>query len=696
MKLRLSLTLLVISIFLANIAKAQTDSAHYDLGRIQVNKDFTQSITVKASDIERYQFNYITDALKVYFYGTFTNSSSVVYVIDGNIVNDVNAYSILDVEEITLVQNAIGQVSGASPGQQLVLIKTRRGGAGKQGIVASDQTSLVNARNNNNYKPASNQSGIYDQVYAGAYKNYTNGDIGVSANFLHDVSPQDLSGTYTSSDPFHYSQFRLNAYADAMLWKGTTLSFGANYSPQVNNEAFTLYQAGTFTDVNFNTAMHESQHLSNTNIALRSHIVAGLTNTLSAGYNHYNDFGQDVSNEMVSNQGSNPQSSHTYVEWEQLEHTLMIKDNLVYHLATGNWNIDPSLNFMYRHVRDTLGETETAYQDTVGGRLIFGQSQFATYNLSLLTPSVDVYYKNIFNIQGGFTGILNKENFGPNFPVSRLLPFVSASLNISEWAQLQAVKLRVFASFSRQNEFLDDPFVSLEAFALQGFDNPAGTFSTTSYPIGASNYNTGKAYNNYQAGLLLDLLKNFNLSYNFRENYNWILAEYAIPQGPNGSAVEYFFQDAKGMTQTFALHYNLRIRSFNWMTGLTATTSKLQLVNPDPNNTANTYLATGHHWTGGFTNRLTWHDFFAGLDVLYQLGQRPYSLENWQPTLVGYVPPSNNNSFSLQNLYLGKKLKIDGLKYAEVYLDTRNILQNKSSDITDERRFYGFGFKVSW
>ena len=67
----------IVSLFLLNTAKAQTDTTHYDLGRILVKKNFTQGITVKASDLERYQFNYITDALKVFFYGTFTNSSSV-------------------------------------------------------------------------------------------------------------------------------------------------------------------------------------------------------------------------------------------------------------------------------------------------------------------------------------------------------------------------------------------------------------------------------------------------------------------------------------------------------------------------------------------------------------------------------------------------------------------------------------------
>ena len=64
------------------------------------------------------------------------------------------------------------------------------------------------------------------------------------------------------------------------------------------------------------------------------------------------------------------------------------------------------------------------------------------------------------------------------------------------------------------------------------------------------------------------------------------------------------------------------------------------------------------------------------------------------PGITGYIAPSNINSFSLQNVYVGTQLKITRVKYAEVFANGRNILQNKTSDITDNRRFFGFGFKV--
>jgi len=691
----------IASLLVFNTAKAQTDSTHYDLGRISVNKNFTQSITVKASDIERYPFSNISDAINVFFNGTFThsstNSTSVVYVIDGNIVSDVNAYSIQDVDEITLVQSALGQVSGGAPAQQMILIKTRRRGPGSQGIIASGQTSLVNARNNHNYSGADKPTGAYEQAYAGAYKNYTNADIGISADYLHDAYPQVLPNMYTYTNPFHFNRVKLNAYADARLWHGTSLSFGANYAPQVTNEAFLFNESTTNSQLQFTSRSHASQHIFNTNVTLNSHIVAGLTNIFSGGYNNYHYNEGDTYHDYFTEPGAGySYTTHTNISAYQQANTWLLKDNLAYHQQIGDWNIDPSVNFTYRHLKDTLNYQQLIYLDSLSnpGQANAAYSK-AIFKLSLLTPSLNIYYKNLFDIQGGFVAILNKENIGPNYPVQYVLPFLSASLNISEMAKLQVIKLSVFGSASRQNVFLNDPYVTLSGFELQGFSNATVPQFNQSVSIGFSNYNLYQAYNNYQAGFVLGLGKHFSVDYNFRKNYYATLVEFAIPAGVNGAQMEEFYEKTSAVAHRIGLSYIIRSGNLNWVTGLSATESKLQLANSAISPSANQYLDKGHRWTGGFTNRFAYHDYFAGLDILYQAGQRPYSLENWQPVDPNYVSPSNTNSFSLQNFYAGTRVKVNHLKYAEIYLNTRNILQNKSSDITDERRFYGLGFKLN-
>src|SRR4029077_14831106 len=112
---------------------------------------------------------------------------SIIYVIDGNIISDVNAYSIFDIEEVTLVQTSVAQVSGASPGQQMVLIKTRNHRPGKKGIEFNGQSSLVNLRDKASSTGRTSSNNVYDQYYVAAYRNYKKGDIGVSAEYQHDV-----------------------------------------------------------------------------------------------------------------------------------------------------------------------------------------------------------------------------------------------------------------------------------------------------------------------------------------------------------------------------------------------------------------------------------------------------------------------------------------------------------------------------
>jgi len=299
LKKTLTLTALIISLFTA--ANAQTDTSHYDLGRISVKKDFTQSVTVKGSDLERYQFSDLADAINVWFNGTYSNASTLVYVIDGNIIADVNAYSIYDIDEITLVQNALSQVSGVSPDQQMVLIKLKTNRPGKQGVEAAGQTSVINLRNPANNPISKTTSSFYDQYYVSGYKNFDKVHLGLSADYQRDVFPglsiQNSSvgtgtpniNTFSSFNPPNSNRFKINGFADATLWKGSTINIGVNYVPQVNSYTadFTstnAYSPGYIASVNDMGKL--SQHLFNTNLALKTSIVKGLSNTLSAAYSH--------------------------------------------------------------------------------------------------------------------------------------------------------------------------------------------------------------------------------------------------------------------------------------------------------------------------------------------------------------------------------------------------------------------------
>lgn len=699
----LILTAAIPALFLCMNAKAQTDTTHYDLGNVLIKKNFTQSITIKGSDLERYPFNDLTEAIRTFFYGTFTNSSSVIYVVDGNIINDVNAYSIYDIEEITLVQNAVAQVSGASPAQQMIVIKTRTHHANKEGVTVAGQTGLVNIFNANKVPNTKSTTNFYDQYYVGAYKNFTGVEAGLSADIQHDVYPGLLPGEIHPYSPFNFNRFKLNGYMNANLWKGSTLNIGVNYVPQPSNYSATI--SANYTPTESYQSVETSQvmqHLFNSTVRLRSNIVKGLTNTLSGTYNHYNYFENDSTSYSVSDP-TNPTYSLTRVKGFDMMHTLLIRDNLVYDKQLGDFSIEPALNFSYRKVKDSIYNGQmTTYSNN--GNLPGVNSQYSLqygqYKVYLLTPSMEFAYKDFFNLQGGLDILLNSnKDFAPAYKKHRFFPFITTSVDIGKWTDMSNVSLKIFGSFSKQNGLLDDDYATLEGFYLQGASSTQSTpvFTNGSYGYIYNYYDFYQPYNNYQAGAELGIFKHFTIDYSFEDHYNVVPVLLALPTAPNGVQFGTGFYNGKTITNRIGLNYDMHSGNFGWKTGLNATESKLQLVDKSTSYFADidsTYLGKGHRWTGGFTNRFTYGNFFAGIDVLYQFGERPYNLENALIGTTSYVAPSNKNSFAVQNLYIGSKFKVNKLKYAEVYFNSRNILQNYYSDITDLRRFYGLGFKL--
>src|SRR5882724_2865291 len=85
---------------------AQNDSSYFDLGVVRLQKKFAQYQSIKGADLEKMPFANLSEAINVWLYGVYSNSASLVYLVDGNIVPDVNAWSIYDIEEVVLVQSA--------------------------------------------------------------------------------------------------------------------------------------------------------------------------------------------------------------------------------------------------------------------------------------------------------------------------------------------------------------------------------------------------------------------------------------------------------------------------------------------------------------------------------------------------------------------------------------------------------------
>jgi hypothetical protein len=694
----------VIAILFFTKVNAQVDTTHFDLGRIQLKKDFTQSITVKGEDLQRMPFDNLADAINVWFYGGYTNTTNIVYVVDGNLVNDANAYSIYDIDEVTLVQSALTQIAGTSQQQQLILIKTKRAKTKGSGVTASGQANISSVYTNNipttpilnngvTEYPNTYQTGIkstttvYQQYYVSAYQNTGNMQFGASADYLTDGLPQIKNSAESNSQ--RINRLRLNGYFDAKVGR-SMLDVTAGYTPQTGKDVYDA--TSQYSD--YNGVTKQSDHLFNGTVKLTTNIFAGLVNVIHADYNNYR--GDDNGTALTINTYTTPENYIT--KTTNYSHTIIAYDNLSYDAKFGDWGLEPAVNLNFRSFKDSTftGNYNYVNNDLSSESYSTSWMQEKDHRFEL-TPSLNLYYKSYFNIQGGLLYSLIPASYYTK-PDHKLFPFVLTSFDVMHLIDpTSTVTIKGYITYAI-NPTVPDNFSQLPDFnnttilhAVDAYTNtivlePMAGNSGTYY----ANYNTGftnsvGTYNTFTAGLTVSPEKS-GLSFNYfyeKSSYmsNVEIFVYAYPNTES----EFFNPSTNSILHRFGIDYKLTASKLNWNTGISATMIKQTYLT----GFGTSPVVGNNQWTGGWVNRLTCLDFFAGADLLYQLGENVYAMEN------GKLVTSKINSFSLQNLYAGYHLKIKGLKNPEAFANARNIFQNKKEDITDDRKYIGLGFKLS-
>lgn len=671
MKRTLLLCTAIFLCFFLSETKAQTDTTKYDLGRLQMDKKLTQTITIKAADLEKLPFSTLTDAINVWLYGVYGAHQSYVFVIDGVVMTDVNALSIYDIDEITLVQNAAAVLNGASPQQFLLLIKTRRNRPGKYGFDVTGQTNLVKPYINQN-TTGKNSSRGYNQYYLSGYVNTGNIHAGLSADFQRDAIPltQQLSATGYNNSTEDLNRYKLNAYLDASLGASSILSISAGYVPQNGDgsvNAYSLSSSGSTTSTAMNTI---KENLYYNNISLKS-AFSGFTNTLTGAFQHVTS-NNGINTFQVTTVGGN----YTITQNHSITNTadnLLFKDNLAYTIKSGNWKIEPNLNIMYRHYK-TTGNQINNYAYYAGSAPFADSTATSSNNLiikqSLLTPAININYRNVLMLQGGFevmlsTPISNTYGFKPK----RTYPFASVMLNVID-KEKHTNGLSIFGSFANTNSYMGDinNYVAYISTVNSQF------VSTTYYmPSTTGLVNLYNNFNQLQAGANFSLIhEKLLLTYNFSN------------QKFDGSNDTYHYYYA-GKLYVHRLGFDMnwvKTDKFNWETNLNVSFIKGILNYNAPAE------ITHHLTTGGFINRLNYKKAFLGADVLYLLQ------DNASYSYTSVV--DKNHGVSLQNLYAGLKIAIKGIKSSEVYVNARNLIESKGANIQvlDTRKYYGLGFKL--
>ncbi len=699
-------------------ALAQDDS-WLDLGSTRLEKKFTQHISIKGEDLEKMSFSNLSDAINVWLYGIYSNTGTLVYIVDGNIITDVNAWSIYDIKEIVFVQSALVQTAGNTGQQNFVLVTTRRYGPGKPhagsqqanpfSFRAAGQTALVNRDYHHLYSPAAGSSttNLYHQYYLSG--SYTQGKVqaGVSASWLRDVFPSETNDSTHWSKPYQLNRYRFTAYLDAVIGRRSQLSINVAAVPvRAPAEATT-----TSATISATGNQKETQLMVTPSLQFSTNLGKGFQNIFSASYqsfnSHYNEASQGL---QVVSPGGGQTQYQSLVTDDGDATAVAIRDNLSLTRHAGNWTIMPAVNIQYVYEKISVSEKAfyaTGNPGSLGGGI---SNSSSTYGLAIkghlfsATPSANFSYKSILSFGAG--GFVYLPQSGTKETPAKIFPFGHVSVDLLKIGNnSNKNSLQLFGSVARSYNYsftagqLDDFSQNISSSGVSLPPLPAyvlGTGTVVYTPVTVPNQYASLfgAHTIWTTGatLRLDVDK-------LLVNYNFEQRDFTSPQeiinvipGTSTYYVDY------PRTQSFTHHIGVSTKiklgsSFQWQPGITLTNIRVKgnaVYFPEGNLPGDFSPYTS--WSGGWVNRISAKRFFAGLDILYHLGT--YG----QPSgvMANYYLYSKKNSVDLQNIYLGYAIQVCKTHAVDIYINSRNLAQNSASDLTDWRRYYGAGFKTSF
>jgi hypothetical protein len=674
--------LLCIAICFSFNAYSQTDTSSFNLGRIKLKKDFTQSITIKGEELERMPFTDLYEAINAWSYGYYTNKGSIVYVIDGIIVNDINAWSVYDIKEVTLVQNALVQVNGAIRQQQLAVITTRKGGTGQQGITVAGQSYLVKTTQVTAVPSStSSEKNFYHQYHVSAWKNDKNLQFGLSANYLRDVVPAMKESKVKTITPNNYDRFRINGWLTARLGHAHELSLRINVVPQVHDNERGYTEQTPAYDYSAHNKYRNKQTIFNPSVSFKSTLAQGFSNEFTASYGFSKAKGNGES--VVTY--TNPTSEYKqFINSSNTTKQVLLMDQVSYHTSLGNkWSVEPAVNFTFRY----LDYKTVANQATFTSGNVTTISQYTTRQegrLFLLTPSINLSYQNSFNVQGGLLANLSK-TYGQK--VKKTFPFVTTSVDVLRLARpSNPTSLKFFGSFAQAANAGD--------VTLSFADYNSSAVFTGGFGAGVllpTGIDPDKSFHTWQAGTRLGVLNDLvSVNYLF-ERRNFTTEMYVPMAIGTGITYRLVYPDLNSNSHHLSINATvLNKKALYWRTGINATSLKSKSKDSISFYAIHTVLgdidSDKASWTGGWVNRFSWKKFSAGVDLVYY----------FNPDQIPSMPGNSKiNAVSLSNVYVGYLLNLKGTKGLELYADCRNLAQDKDFKITGTRKYYGLGVKTN-
>jgi hypothetical protein len=653
---------------------AQRDSSRLDAGYVTLDRHFTQQLTIPGADLEKMPFSNLSDAIAVWLYGAYIQPTTLMYIVDGFPVGDVNAYPIQDIESVTLVQDASALVATGGTQQQVVLVRTKQE-KGAKGMKVAVQPGRVDG--NGDGPPAG--AGLFQHYYASAFLNQTRMSYRVSADYLRD-------GWLT--------RWRFNGWYSWRPNAANRIEVQVNYTPQ----ALAWSWAGLDSSMVDEAIEGAHQRYFLPRASWHFDAGKGLRNDFQAAYLN-SKYDEDDVIAAISGNISSQLETIQYAGTVNSYH-LLVRDHLEYEAVVGGWRLEPALDVRYEHYNDEVAQY-TAYgtnyyyysYESNGGEIAKGDAVFAA-------PAVDLRYREVLDLQGG--ALVNAGHLTNDSVKQRVFPFVRLAVDLLRASgRSGGASLKLFGSWAERTSIAPASYTLANVDnglftglagdlattpAITGITGPVGPYPTipvavppgywvwdagagyssnggqwrVQYLFERRNYVTSGYKNYYVPGLPYDL--EAPTLPQWRSDMHHLSVEAVVPGDKEAAGVS-----PEGMEWRSGISLTLLRSSVD-------TTGSDVIEKPDVGDVS----PAGYSWVGGWGNRLRVGHVVGGLDLLWRFGE---TMDNGERL----------NSVMLANVYAGYRFGFGRAGKLELFVESRGKLRSTNSDLLDRRQYYTAG-----
>ncbi|MCO5236734.1 MAG: hypothetical protein M9933_10745 [Chitinophagaceae bacterium] len=676
------------SLLLIQAVSAQSDSGYYDIGRMQLKKEFTQVTIIEAADLARIPFLSVSDVIRSRANGALTQKDQMVYVVDGITVTDIDAYNIQDIGDITIIRNALANQNGAGNLQLLALVRTKQWKEGAKHIMFSAMGAALHRKVVTKISGHNQQT---EHVFSGNFQQYAltlrggNQQIsyGGSISFVHDALPRgnNKDSLYDKKIP-GIDRIKLNLWAKFVLNKNNVLSGHFNYVPQVeasHRRETDIYQ---YTD----DIIKDREYWVNPYISLETRIPDFLFNRFTLSYVN----GRILDSTNIRTERDDLRIRNNRSKDSTRAEVIQFNDNLAFVRKAGNWQIEPSLNINFQKAFYRRAEAAEDYWENPFVYHSYSYSISSRLGQTLTaTPSLAVSYGSFFLLQGGV--LLDGSKFiESGYQNTRSYPFLNGAVNLAGLLKQGAsFDWKISGSYSERFSGLDGIFQVSDfnhslvlpkalvpdpySLGVPSTIPPENTFATQ-----------------WQVGTSISILKErIRINYNYLQVEERQLIRVSLPPTvpmPDRIAWGKYQRKQQHLsiegdivqTETLTLNSGLSVN-------VLIDSSAYEGFPP-----SSLLVFTDRPLTGGWFNHVRYKKFSAGVDLVFLLNHDERSLGSMGELLV-----KKYNTLQLSSLFFAYHVssrRFDG----ELFVSSRNLIDSAIYPVSpDNKKYFGGGFKVS-